>query len=99
EAKKCGTCHMPLVPSNDRGNVNGRVHSHRFPGANTALPLVNEDAAQLDVVKTFLQSGFLTVDIFAASEEPPEPAASSARQAPLEDAPTARTMFPEEGGL
>ena len=36
-------CHMPLVPSNDKGNHSGKVHSHRFPGANTALPFVNGD--------------------------------------------------------
>ena len=33
----CADCHMPLVPSKDDGNINGFVHSHRFPGANTAV--------------------------------------------------------------
>lgn len=65
EPKSCGGCHMPLVDSNDPGNVNGKVHSHRFPAANTALPYVNRDAEQLDVVTKFLQSGFITVDLFA----------------------------------
>ncbi|MCS7025622.1 MAG: tetratricopeptide repeat protein [Bryobacteraceae bacterium] len=63
----CSTCHMPLVPSKDPGNQNGMVHSHRFPGANTAVPFVNGDQVQLEETKKFLQSGFLTVDIFAAS--------------------------------
>jgi hypothetical protein len=63
----CSTCHMPLVKSNDPGNQKGMVHSHRFPGANTAVPFVNGDKAQLDATKSFLESGFLTVDIFAAS--------------------------------
>src|ERR1700686_5164349 len=58
---------MPLEPSNDMGNVAGKVHSHRFPGANTALPTANEDATQLKATEDFLTSGALTVDIFALS--------------------------------
>jgi len=53
--------------SMDAGNVNGFVHSHRFPGANTAVPTANEDAAQLKLTEGFLKSGALTVDIFAVS--------------------------------
>jgi hypothetical protein len=58
---------MPLEPSKDFGNVAGKIHSHRFPGANTALPTANEDAEQLKVTQDFLTSGALTVDIFALS--------------------------------
>ena len=58
---------MPLMDSNDFGNVNGKVHSHRFPGANTAVPTANQDAKQLDAVTKFLQNGILTVDIFGIS--------------------------------
>jgi tetratricopeptide (TPR) repeat protein len=65
--QQCADCHMPLEHSNDMGNVNGNVHSHRFPGANTALPTANEDAAQLKVTEDFLTSGALSVDIFALS--------------------------------
>jgi tetratricopeptide (TPR) repeat protein len=65
--QQCADCHMPLEPSNDMGNVAGKVHSHRFPGANTALPVANEDAAQLKATEDFLTSGALTVDIFALS--------------------------------
>ena len=46
---------MPLVPSNDPAAKNGMVRSHRFPGANTALPFVNHDAVQLKVVQDFLE--------------------------------------------
>ncbi len=63
----CVDCHMPLVDSHDPGNINGKVHSHRFPGANTALAYVNEDKEQMDVVQKFLKSGFISVDIFAVS--------------------------------
>ena len=65
--QQCADCHMPLEPSNDMGNVAGKVHSHRFPGANTALPTANEDATQLKATEDFLTSGALTVDIFALS--------------------------------
>src|SRR6202795_3271164 len=65
--QQCADCHMPLERSNDMGNVAGKVHSHRFPGANTALPIANEDAAQLKATEDFLTSGALTVDIFALS--------------------------------
>jgi Tfp pilus assembly protein PilF len=69
--QQCADCHMPLEPSNDMGNIAGRVHSHRFPAANTALPTANEDAAQLKATEDFLTSGALTVDIFALSPARP----------------------------
>jgi Flp pilus assembly protein TadD len=63
----CSDCHMPLVRSSDDGNINGYVHSHRFPGANTAVPFANEDPTQLETAKKFLQDKQVTVDIFAIS--------------------------------
>ena len=77
----CADCHMPMVPSKDAGNVNGLVHSHRFPGANTAVPTANEDAQQLEVSKHFLQDKQLSVDIFAVSpvgKETPVPSGAGA---------------------
>jgi tetratricopeptide (TPR) repeat protein len=67
KSQVCTDCHMPLVASRDPGNHGGKVHSHRFPGANTALAYVNQDQAQMDATVQFLKSGFLTVDIFAVS--------------------------------
>src|SRR6202043_1949278 len=66
---QCADCHMPLEASHDAGNVRGFVHSHRFPGANTAVPTANEDADQLALTEKFLKSGILSVDIFAVSPE------------------------------
>jgi Flp pilus assembly protein TadD len=63
---QCADCHMPLQSSKDQGNINGFVHSHRFPAANTAVPTANEDAAQLKLTEDFLK-GSLSVDIFALS--------------------------------
>ena len=42
------------------------MHSHRFAAANTAVAYVNNDAVQLKANEDFLQSGFITVDLFAA---------------------------------
>jgi len=65
--QQCADCHMPMERSKDAGNIAGSVHSHRFPAANTALPIANEDDAQLKLTEAFLKSGALTVDIFALS--------------------------------
>jgi tetratricopeptide (TPR) repeat protein len=67
--KNCVDCHMKEVPSNDAGNVNGFIHSHRFIAANTALPFVNGDIKQLDDTIHFLQDHQVSVDIFAVSPE------------------------------
>jgi len=67
QSKTCGTCHMPLVDSQDPGNQGGKVHSHRFAAANVALAYVNRDAEQLKATEDFLKSGFITVDIFAVA--------------------------------
>ncbi len=69
--KKCTDCHMPLVPSKDAGKIDGKVHSHRFPAANTALPFVNKHDEQLKVVTEFLQDNQVSVDIFALSPATP----------------------------
>jgi tetratricopeptide (TPR) repeat protein len=68
----CADCHMPRVPSNDDGNIGGLVHSHRFPGANTAVPTANQDSEQLALAERFLKDQQLTVDIFAISPAGPE---------------------------
>lgn len=64
QPKKCGDCHMPLVASKDPAAKNGKVRSHRFPGANTALPLVNGDREQYETTVRFLQDRQVTIDIF-----------------------------------
>jgi Flp pilus assembly protein TadD len=57
------------------------VHSHRFPGANTAVPTANEDADQLKLTESFLKSGILSVDIFAISPEQTQAKAVATPQA------------------
>jgi Tfp pilus assembly protein PilF len=64
KSQHCGDCHMPLVPSNDPAARNGKVRSHRFAAANTALPFVNHDSEQLKAVQDFLKAGQVTIDVF-----------------------------------
>jgi tetratricopeptide (TPR) repeat protein len=68
QSSTCVDCHMPLVPSKDNGrHADGKVHSHLFAAANTAIATANEDEMHLKETEKFLKSGFITVDIFAAS--------------------------------
>jgi tetratricopeptide (TPR) repeat protein len=94
----CADCHMPLTPSQDPGNRAGQVHSHRFPAANTALAHVNRDEAQMAATEKFLKSGFISVDIFAASPATDSQPAAMIRRS---DGPSANTTFAtgEESGV
>src|SRR5947209_19149854 len=56
KSQQCADCHMPQVASHDDGNRDGNVHSHAFPGANTALPFVYDDAKQLQLTTAFLKN-------------------------------------------
>lgn len=67
QPQKCADCHMPLTKSSDYGNIQGAVHSHQFPAANTALPFVNQDAGQFAMTEAFLKDKIVSVDIFALS--------------------------------
>ena len=64
-----------------RRRCDGLVRSHRFPGANTALPFVNGDAEQLRLVQDFLRDGQVSVDVFGITRVPeaPPPALAEAR--------------------
>ena len=92
--KDCADCHMPLVKSADAGNRDGFVHSHRFPGANTAVPFANKDEEQLRITQEFLRANILSVDVFAVTESAAG-SAGEAAPAPGPDEPVAQTMFPD----
>jgi tetratricopeptide (TPR) repeat protein len=66
--KTCSGCHMEQVDSQDPGNRNGKIHGHSFATANTALSVANKDEKHLADQKKFLTSGFISVDIFGASQ-------------------------------
>ncbi|HET7153229.1 MAG TPA: tetratricopeptide repeat protein, partial [Candidatus Kapabacteria bacterium] len=61
----CASCHMPKVQSADPGSVDGLVHYHSFPAANTALAYVSNDTSWLARTIAFLKANRVTVDIFA----------------------------------
>lgn len=91
----CVDCHMPLVRSNDFGNINGFVHSHRFAAAETAVPTAYGDTSQIAAVEKFLK-GSLSVDIFALAEEPSASTLGPGtvrRVNPLANAPALATTF------
>jgi tetratricopeptide (TPR) repeat protein len=80
----CPDCHMPDTKSDDMGNIAGKIHSHSFPAANTALPTANQDAHQLEVTENFLKSGALSIDIFALSTAGPQSGGKGGPQAELQ---------------
>jgi Tfp pilus assembly protein PilF len=98
--QKCADCHMPLVASKDAGHINGFVHNHRFPGANTALPVANQDDEQLQVITDFLKDDQVRVDIFAMSE-PGTDASHGGRGKPASREPRLSSTFGvgEEQGM
>ncbi len=92
KSQTCTDCHMPVVPSKDPGNRDGAVHSHRFAAANTAVAHVNNDKVQLAETQQFLKSGFITVDLFAATPIR-DGAKSETRANTAESAPKLSTTF------
>lgn len=92
KSQKCADCHMSLVASNDPAAREGKVHSHRFPAANTALPYVNQDAEQLKAVQDFLQDGQVTVDIFGLVRTGAPQGASARKAAASEEQRLASTF-------
>jgi tetratricopeptide (TPR) repeat protein len=81
QPQKCADCHMPLVDSTDPAAKNGKIRSHRFPAANTALPFVNHDPVQLKIVQDFLRDGQVSVDLFGITRATSGPSAGGARAA------------------
>ncbi|MEO5742939.1 MAG: tetratricopeptide repeat protein [Vicinamibacterales bacterium] len=82
--QRCADCHMPLVSAKDPAAKDGMVRSHRFAAANTALPFVNGDRAQLDAVQTFLRDGQISVDVFGLVRGDTPGAAQEVTTAPAE---------------
>ncbi len=84
EPQRCADCHMPLVAANDPVARDGKVRSHRFPAANTALPFVNGDHEQLRITQEFLKDNVVSVDIFGLvpGEDPGPPSATRAAAEP-----------------
>lgn len=91
--QKCADCHMQLVDSNDPAAKNGKVRSHRFAAANTALPFVNKDPVQLKAVQDFLRDGQVTIDIFALARGAEAPVPAEGRRSANETEPRLSSGF------
>ena len=64
----CQTCHMPKMASvDDYGAKNHQIASHRWPGANSAIPFFYGYTEQSQAIADFLRDS-LSVDIFAISK-------------------------------
>jgi tetratricopeptide (TPR) repeat protein len=65
----CQSCHMPKAPATtDYGAKDHQVASHRWPGANSAIPFFYNYPEQMKVTEEFLKDN-LGVDIFAMSKQ------------------------------
>jgi tetratricopeptide (TPR) repeat protein/nitrate/TMAO reductase-like tetraheme cytochrome c subunit len=76
EVSTCQTCHMPRVkePGDEMAAApDGTVFSHRWLGANTAIPAYYGYDEQLRQVIDFLRSDKLKIDIFALEQGDPSP--------------------------
>ena len=98
EPQNCIDCHMPRVSSADAASKGGLIRSHRFAAANTALPVANQDEAQMQAVIDFLTNRQVTVDIFAMTEGRPAEETDSALRL---EGPALATSFAigEEQGM
>jgi tetratricopeptide (TPR) repeat protein len=67
-AATCQNCHMQPSSAHDHNSVTGMVASHRFPGANTAIPTFYNYPDQLEAVRARL-SNTLAVDFFRITIE------------------------------
>lgn len=69
----CQNCHMPVEPvENDYTEATGKARSHRWLGANTAIPVVYDYQEQLARTTQYLKTA-LKVDIFGLEQQPRQP--------------------------
>jgi tetratricopeptide (TPR) repeat protein len=93
KSSTCADCHMPMVNSQDPGNIKGKIHSHRFAAANTAVAYANQDDKQLSETEKFLKSGFITVDIFAVTPVDQAKGQTEMRRRATDNTPQAMSTF------
>ncbi len=68
-ASTCQTCHMPAIAATDAAAHNGVVDSHRWLGANSAVPAQYGFDEQAKKLVEYLKSDQLQVDIFGLTVE------------------------------
>lgn len=69
DRKTCNDCHMPLVAGDDPAAVDGKIHSHRFIGANHGHAVASGHDEQARLTLEFLQSA-ITLTVAPALEHP-----------------------------
>jgi tetratricopeptide (TPR) repeat protein len=73
DKETCNSCHMKreAAPLFDVSAKQGKLASHRWPAANTAIPVFYKWPEQLDAVTKFLENDALGIDIFALRRKSP----------------------------
>ena len=73
DKETCNSCHMKQEPAPlfDVSAKEGKLASHRWAAANTAIPYFYKWPEQLDAVTKFLENDVLGVDIFALRRKSP----------------------------
>ncbi|MGI9068846.1 MAG: multiheme c-type cytochrome [Pyrinomonadaceae bacterium] len=74
DKRTCNSCHMKREATQlfDIAAKEGRLASHRWAAANTAIPFFYNWPQQLEKVTQFLQSDVIGVDIFAMRRKSPQ---------------------------
>src|SRR5882672_12529339 len=73
DKETCNSCHMKREPAPlfDVSAKLGKLASHRWAAANTAIPVFYKWPEQLDAVNKFLENDALGIDIFAIRRKSP----------------------------
>lgn len=93
DKETCNSCHMKREPAPlfDVSAKDGKLATHRWAAANTAIPYFYKWPEQLDAVTRFLENDALGIDIFAIRRKP-------AAEAEKLIAPVNRNSFSIEPG-
>jgi tetratricopeptide (TPR) repeat protein len=83
EVSTCQTCHMKQGEVADFAAATKRAASHRFLGANTAIPVLFDFPDQLREITRFLQDDLLGIDIFGLQKNGQTISVGSKLVAPL----------------
>jgi tetratricopeptide (TPR) repeat protein len=65
----CQDCHMPVEPAVSKAYAGRGIASHRWLGANTAVPTYFHYPEQVERVEAFLKEDKVDIDIFALTVE------------------------------
>ncbi|MEW6125421.1 MAG: tetratricopeptide repeat protein [Acidobacteriota bacterium] len=81
----CQDCHMPKVDApGDYGAKDGKLASHRWLGANTAIPEFYGYKDQMQKVTAYLQDNLFNIDFFGIRKGADSPATDDGLVAPLD---------------